>query len=628
MNQKAVKPTFTPWRIGIICVFAVAVLLYLPSAAGGAVWDDVDLLSGAAFGKNTLLSAFTHPFLGHYFRPLTSASFVIESSIFHSTPFLYHQTNILLHAFTAVLVCLIAYLVTQKPTAGILAGFFFAAQPMQVGAAAWIGGRTDVLSTFFVAAFMGSLVMYYESQKTSWLITSAFMFLLGAISKEQALALLPAAPLSVFVFGSKKWKEVGKICILYGIAVAIFVGMWMLDAPPPNRAPNSILGTITLALKTTSHYGLAFLAPNRPSLLTWTLENYKGPIWLLVGAIITVACMFAFRFCWKNYRPVAWVAVCGLLVYIPVSNFPTVPSFVLGPYRCAEPGAAIACLYGIGAAWTLTPRRFLLAIPFAANLIAGAYITWIGVHFWTDSFKFFEQVAHTDRHFIVGVGNYAHALTDTDHAEESIKWTDELLTWIFGSKEWRRILVKKKAKAFTPEVIQRLKSNGGNVDYKALGWFVSTESGAFSHLKRVADALELQKDALMISPGDPRSHFGYGQIVLSFDRPEALAHWEYALKLSPKYNACAAALGHEYVIDHRYKDAIRLLEPITTDMGWNSQIWLDLADAKMSIGDFLGAKASLDSSQKAMLIKKEDVDARRKKLQALMDPSKPKVQNQ
>ncbi len=59
--------------------------------------------------------------------------------------FLTHQTNILLHALTAVLVACLALCITQQKLAGFVAGLFFAAQPWQVAAAAaWIGGRTDV----------------------------------------------------------------------------------------------------------------------------------------------------------------------------------------------------------------------------------------------------------------------------------------------------------------------------------------------------------------------------------------------------------------------------------------------------------------------------------------------------
>ena len=114
------KRFFTNWRIGLILVFAASVILYLPSLMGASIWDDDDLISGAAFGDNTLYSALTRAFLGHYFRPLTSVSLVFDSYFAKQTPFFYHQTNILLHALTAVFVAILAFQVTKKPFAGIL----------------------------------------------------------------------------------------------------------------------------------------------------------------------------------------------------------------------------------------------------------------------------------------------------------------------------------------------------------------------------------------------------------------------------------------------------------------------------------------------------------------------------
>ena len=616
------KRLLTWWRIGLIGVFAASVLLYLPSLMGGAIWDDFDLISGAAFGKNTYYSAFNHAFLGHYFRPLTSASFVFDSTFAKATPFFYHQTNILIHSITAVLVACLTFLCTKKQVAGILAGLFFAAQPMQVGAAAWIGGRTDVMSAMFLAAFMVCLVLYHQSTKKGWLVLSVLTYFLAGISKEQALAVLPAVALSIYIFGSKKGKDALKLCIPYLLSIAVVIVMWIIDAPAPSRAPNSFPHTITLALRSAAHYGLAFFAPNNHSLLTWTLESYRGPLWILTGAALVSGGIAAFIFCWKKNRPVAWLAVCGLLVYLPVSNFPVVPSFVAGPYRVAEPGTAVACLLGACFAWALTLKRWPVALLCGLNLIAGTMVTWTGIHLWADSQQFFSGVAHTDPHFIVGVGNYAQGLNDSGKPEESLKWTNGLLTWIFHTKDWRLLLEKQKLKALTPEVNLRLRTNGGNPDMKALGWFVGVQASSYSRLKDTFDAVEVEKVALLIAPSDARLHFAYGQLIVSFDRKEAIEHWEYALVLLPHYAVCAAALAHERIIDGRYSDAVKLLEEHMGNLGWNSSAWIDLADAKIGMKDYGGATRALDSADRAIFVKKDLIDLRRKRIKALTGTAK------
>ena len=62
------------------------------------VWDDHELLTGAGIGNaQSIWDCFTRPFLFHYYRPLTSLTFLIDHRIWGVAPFGYHVTNLLLH---------------------------------------------------------------------------------------------------------------------------------------------------------------------------------------------------------------------------------------------------------------------------------------------------------------------------------------------------------------------------------------------------------------------------------------------------------------------------------------------------------------------------------------------------
>jgi len=615
------KRFFNGWRIGLIGVFALSILLYLPSLMGGSIWDDDDLISGSGFGRANLLTAWVHPFLGHYFRPLTTVSILIDSSYANQTPFYYHETNILFHAFTAVLVSCLALLITQKKLAGILAGIFFTTQPLQVGAASWIGGRTDALSAFFLAAFMVSLVKYHQTSHRNWLIASTITFLLAALSKEQAVFILPAVPLSVFVFGSKKWKDAWRLCIPFGIAGVVYVGLWCIDAPPPTRVQFGFLYAVGLALRTAAHYGLALVAPNRPSLLTFTMENYQGFAWMATGAVLLGAFAWFLWWSWKNHRPLAWLAICGLLVYIPVSNFPPVPSFVAGPYRLAESGTAAACLFGIGCAYSFTKRSFLLAGVLLANLAVGMSVTWWGIHQWLKPLSLFSTIAKLDPHFMVGVGNYAHELDGVDRSPEALKVTGDTLSWIFGTPQWAQLIEKKKSAAISQIVLDHLHTNGGVPDIKELGWLISCNSSAYTVMKKTNDARFIMKQAVTIAPTDSRINFMYGKMLMDIDRRQATHYLEIALKLAPTYSACAAALAHERILDGRFPEAITLLKKALKDVGWNSSGWLDLADAEIAVRDFSEARKALDKASHSMFAaKKADIDSRLKRIAAMEHP--------
>jgi hypothetical protein len=630
MAEKS-KTFFNGWRVGLIVVFALSVLLYLPTFMGFPIWDDNELINGGAFGTNSFLAAFTRPFQDYY-RPLTSASFVFDSSYAKGNPFFYHQTNILLHALTALLVCCLAQLVTKNKLAGILAGVFFLTQPMQVGAAAWIGGRPDVLSALFLVIFMIGLVQYHASAnqdqapdapsrkgtKNRWLVLSMIAYLLAALSKEQAAAILPAVPISVFALGSRKWRDAWRLCIPFGFVVFVYAAMWFLGGPVPMRAPNGLLDTVVLALKTASHYGLAFFAPNNPSMITFTLENYTGFLWLIVGAGFIAALVFFLRAMWKDHRAIAWITLCGLLVYLPVSNFPTVPSFTVGPFRVADSGTAIACLLGIGAAYAISSKRYMLASVLGANLVAGTIVTWFGMHQWITPEGFFTAVAKNDPHFIQGVLYHAHDLDAKGKYAESVQWTGNTIRWALGADNWEQVLETKKAAAITPEVEQRLRSNGGRPNIGPLGNFIGSHAYSLARMKRPEEAIQVAKGALAVSPGDPWINYMYGELVRKTNRKEAIHYWEIAMKINPGYAACAASLAHERVIDGRFSDAVTLLSGALDQVGYKGNSWLDMADAKIGLRDFVGASAALDKAEHALFAAKpSDVEARRHTIEAL-----------
>lgn len=608
------KRSISVWPIALIGIFLFSIALYMPSITGGAIWDDTELISGHGFGGNTFIAAFTKPFLGRYFRPLTSASFVLDSSFAKQTPFFYHQTNILLHAITAVLVACLAIAITKKMVAGILGGLFFATQPLQVGAAAWIGGRTDVLSALFLTAFMVTLVVYYDTSKTRWLVISTSSFLLAGLAKEQAIAILPAIPLSVFVFGTGKWKDVWRLCIPFGIAVIVFILMWMIDAPAPFGVKSTLVALVTLPFRTVAHYWLAFLTPNYASLQTYTLENYKGPLWITAGVALVAGLIWLMKIWWKDRRPFVWLTVCALLVYIPISNFPPVPSFVVGPYRCAESGTAVACLFAVICYEAFSHKRYVLALAAIANLAAGTVVTWWGIHQWLTPAGLFGTQAAIDPHFLAGVRNYGQALELQGRYREELRMTDRTLTWMFQTDKWSDLLSEKKLAVFTPEFIERLKSNGGYPDKKALAAFISCNASALSKLNRKSEAVKVEQEALMIGPQDPHIRYAYGQLILKSDRAEALRQWEIALKIAPKFTECVAALAHERVADGRYAEAVALLEPALPDLSWDSRTWLDLAQAKIALNDLDGAGKALDGAQRAIFVKQPDIDKLRKQI--------------
>ncbi len=541
-ESRAKKKSTLAWPLSLLGIFLLSVVLYLPSLMWRPISDDEVLLAGKAFGENTLHAAFTEPFFGQYFRPLTSASFVLDSSYAGSNPFYFHQTNILLHALTAVLVACLAFCITQNRWAGILGGLFFAAQPLQVGATAWIGGRTDTLSAFFLAALMVSLVQYHRTSKAAWLASAIVSFLLCSFcQRSRPSRYFRRCRFRYLCLELWKWKDAWRLSIPFGLALILYVGLWAIGAPAPLGVRSSLSDTVDLALRTACHYGLALLTPNNPSMITFTLENYRGIQWVLVGALFVALFGLFVKRTWSRHREWTWLAVCLLLVYMPISNFPTIPSLVVGPYRFAEAGTAAACLMGVICWAGFTSRRFLVAGLLAANLVTGAVVTWWGIHQWTAPAAFFEAVATNDPHSIDGVANYALALEKVGKAREAYRRTNDTLTWVFGSPHWAELLSTGELNPRSPAIIRRMRTNAGAPPWIHLATLISFNGVSLAEMRHPAIALIVQRDALVVAPNDQRMNFMYANMLLSTNRQLATHYYEIALEADPRSGTVAAS---------------------------------------------------------------------------------------
>jgi hypothetical protein len=337
-----------------------------------------------------------------------------------------------------------------------------------------------------------------------------------------------------------------------------------------------------------------------------------------LGASIVIGTIFFVRWAWKAYPELAWITICGLLVYLPISNCPTVPSLVVGPFRCAQAGIGIACAFGITTAFLYSSKKLLVPALLGANFVVGIFVTWWGVHQWITPQAFFAKVVANDPHFIVGVEFEAHYLDDAGKPAEAVKITSDVLTWLFATEHWPELLDIQKKAAITPIVKQRLRSNSGIPNVLMLGDFIAANGLSLAHEGKIADAALVTKDALEFSKGDAWIYYLYGRLIFKQNRTEAISHWETAMQIDPNYGDCAIALGHVKLLDHQYKEAASRLELGLKQFGNNGNAWLDLADVKIALHDYRGAADALDSAKSSRRPAADvDIEKRRQTVNAL-----------
>ncbi len=144
---------------------------------------------------------------GAYYRPLLNISFLIDSLIGGTDPFIFHFTNLILHLIAA---CLVFFVFKKyffsKATSYFLA-FLFLVHPALSQTIAWIPARNDLLLTIFVLASFALFLSFLKTNKISYLWGHLVFFGLALFVKETAIFLPLICLAFYYLFDYKFSKE-------------------------------------------------------------------------------------------------------------------------------------------------------------------------------------------------------------------------------------------------------------------------------------------------------------------------------------------------------------------------------------------------------------------------------------
>jgi Flp pilus assembly protein TadD len=255
-----VKPSYRTLLVGVAIVALSFIAFGRTITQDFAPVDDdllvVHNLASHGITVEHVKTAFT-TFDPELYIPLTFVSFQIDYMIAGLQPWIFHLTNVLLHAINACLVALVLAMLTKRKNLSIFAGMLFAVHPLNTETVAWIAGRKDLL---FTALFLTSFVVYLRSKTIAGYVSSIGLHALALLAKVMA-ATLPV------VIVMTEWLHEGKIRVktllrsipffaLSGglIAVAILGKERILS----NNTPWE---TILMAAKSTVFYLQKFIAP-------------------------------------------------------------------------------------------------------------------------------------------------------------------------------------------------------------------------------------------------------------------------------------------------------------------------------------------------------------------------------
>src|SRR5688572_30758519 len=213
----AERQVFEPRMSVLAALVGVAALAAMAAGAGGPfLFDDVPLIEG-----NTYIQSFEHwprwftktlwdtnydpSFAAEtrgFWRPWVLGSYAVNWWLGAGAPFVFHATNLLVHALNAVLLLYVLARWVPSLFAACAGALLFAVHPVQTEPVVWIAGRTDTLCA------LGLLVLT-----------------LGVRARPERRALgnvLVAAGLLI-AFGSKEAAIVAPILVA--------IELWSVDKP-------------------------------------------------------------------------------------------------------------------------------------------------------------------------------------------------------------------------------------------------------------------------------------------------------------------------------------------------------------------------------------------------------------
>lgn len=153
------------WLAGIV-VAGVAGLLLSLTRYGFFLNEDFTLISQFFTNQSAgPLGYFTRDWGldGKFYAPLPRLVFWLEYQLFHNTAYGWHIVSAALHTGCAVLVWLLAWRLTRRPTLALIAGLFFAAFPGHVPVVGQISAQADLWAALFCLA---SAVTFLYARQT------------------------------------------------------------------------------------------------------------------------------------------------------------------------------------------------------------------------------------------------------------------------------------------------------------------------------------------------------------------------------------------------------------------------------------------------------------------------------
>lgn len=521
-----------------VLVVALAVAAFVQSAGHGFLfWDDRGFISEnrliAHPSAANLVMLWTRPLLDLY-APLTYSLWALLSALFGPTPWVFHLTNVALHAVNACLVFLLLRDLLDETDAGAaLAGaLVFAVHPIQTEAVAWASETKDLLSAALSLAAIRWYVTSRREQNRGAYPAASIAFVGALLAKPSAVI----TPLLVLVVGRtfcrRSWRDMLTDMAPWLTAAAVFtlIAARAQPAAAHLRAVPPLWLRPAVALDALGFYALRIalpfhLAPDYGRTAEW-LWSSGTLIWSWIPAAAVLVGAW-----WMRARWPAVAATVGLFVGAVLPVLGLVPFDFQYYSNVADHYVYLAMLGpAVGVAFACRQLSMRTRAIVVATGVTALFVLSLGqtAHWKDDGTVAARTLAVNPRSFMAH-NNLGQLLEERGQLDESLT-------------HYRAAL---EADPFNGNVL----NNVGNVLYK---------QGRYDEAIRHYTGL-LGGEAPRIEV-TARMHNNLGAAYLKTSRfEEAGAEFQRAIEIDPEYLEPYYNLGLLFTAFGRRDDAVRVL---------------------------------------------------------------------
>jgi len=219
-----------------LLIGAVSAILFFPTYHFALTYCDdaaivLESAKGAATGPSYFVKVFTQPLFpsvngGAFYRPLSAASFALNSLLRGTSLAMFRGTNIILHGIAAWLVFLLLVALGGERRTALILAVFFLVHPVSAETVAWLTARSEsMLAVFCIAACIAFAGFIGTKRPLLYFLHLAF-FAMALLTKETAAALIVILPAYLRLIAGRRFlSREGRAAYAGWILV---VGLWLI----------------------------------------------------------------------------------------------------------------------------------------------------------------------------------------------------------------------------------------------------------------------------------------------------------------------------------------------------------------------------------------------------------------